>query len=367
MIDDIIVVEDLQKQYLPGTPKAVAGISFSVRRGEVFGLLGPNGAGKSSTIGILTTRAHPTGGRALIAGIDVERDPLAVKPHIAVVPQRNNLDSSLTAIENLTFHAAYFGIRHSRRLERATEILKDFGLSERATDKIDRFSDGMAQRLLIARALMHAPQILFLDEPTVGLDPQSRLYIWDVIRSLNQNGLTVFLTTHDMDEAAELCERVAILDHGKILALDRPSTVGQLVSAGTRIEVRVGVNGHSALSEDTRAKILLEVKDLCGVISAEWSTSRPKARAQASLPPWMLAMLANVRDEGKAIGPAQPFQTENAADRSLLQLYAKQASEVAIRTGQIILNAGLELLDLHLAPPSLEDVFIHLTGRGLRE
>ena len=366
-MNDIIVVEELEKKYAPGAPRAVDGISFLVRRGEMFGFLGPNGAGKSSTISILTTRARATGGRAMIAGIDVELDPLGVKPHIAVVPQRNNLDRSLTAFENLTFHAAYFGIGRLQRRERASQILREFGLSERADDKVERFSDGMAQRLLIARALMHAPQILFLDEPTTGLDPQSRLFIWDMIRSLHLNGLTVFLTTHDMDEAARLCERVAILDHGKILALDRPSQMSQLLPAGTRIELRVGANGHSALNENLRTRILMEVQGLSGVASAQWSTS-PKTNRRVDLPTWMLAMLANVENNGKPAGHSSIHSGTSVSDENwLLRLYATSASEAAIRAGQIVLNAGLELLDLHLVPPSLEDVFIHLTGRGLRE
>jgi ABC-2 type transport system ATP-binding protein len=367
MNDDIIVVEDLQKQYTREAPKALAGISFSVRRGEVFGFLGPNGAGKSSTIRILTTRAHATGGRATINGIDVERDPLGVKPHIAVVPQRNNLDRSLTAIENLTFHAAYFGICRCQRRERAFQILQEFGLGERARDKVEQFSEGMAQRLLIARALMHAPQVLFLDEPTTGLDPQSRLSIWEMIRTLNVNGLTVFLTTHDMDEAAKLCERVAILDHGKILALDCASRISQLLPAGTRIELRVGANGHSTLNDNMRTRILADVKNLSGVTSAEWIASSSRMAGLSKPAPWMLAMLANVKNNGKAIGLSRTVQNETSIDRWLLRLYAMQASEATIRTGQIILSSGLELLDLHVSPPTLEDVFIHLTGRGLRE
>ncbi|MCA1724972.1 MAG: ATP-binding cassette domain-containing protein, partial [Thermomicrobia bacterium] len=210
--DTIMVVEGLEKQY-PGRPvKAVDGISFTVRSGEIFGLLGPNGAGKTTTIGVLTTRVLPTGGRALVTGIDVVRDPVGVKPHIAVVPQMNNLDRSLTAIENLTFHAAYFGYGRQERHERAMSLLGQFGLADRAKEKVDRYSGGMAQRLLIARALMHAPDILFLDEPTTGLDPQARLFLWETIETLNRDGLTVLLTTHDMEEAEKLCHRVAIMD-----------------------------------------------------------------------------------------------------------------------------------------------------------
>src|SRR4029079_15538246 len=237
--ETIILVEGLEKQYPRSPVKAVNGISFTVEPGEVFGLLGPNGAGKTTTIGVLTTRVLPTGGRATIAGVDVVADPVGAKPHVAVVPQRNNLDRSLTAIENLTFHGAYFGVTRSERTRRAMELLKQFGLGERAKDKVDKYSGGMAQRLLIARALMHSPRVLFLDEPTTGLDPQARLFLWEMIQTLNRNGLTVLLTTHDMEEAETLCHRVAIMDHGKILALDTPANLSKLVPAGTRVELRV--------------------------------------------------------------------------------------------------------------------------------
>src|SRR5262245_13352594 len=288
--ETIITVEALEKQYLRSPVKAVNGISFTVERGEVFGLLGPNGAGKTTTIGVLTTRVLPTGGRATIAGVDVVADPVGVKPHIAVVPQRNNLDRSLTAIENLTFHAAYFGVGRGERTRRAMELLKQFGLGERARDKVDKYSGGMAQRLLIARALMHSPRVLFLDEPTTGLDPQARLFLWEMIQTLNQHGLTVFLTTHDMEEAETLCHRVAIMDHGKILALDTPPNLSKLVPAGTRVELRV--QRHASLNEEKKAALLGQVRALDGVTEAEWTTARAqKSSGAAGPPPWVLAMM----------------------------------------------------------------------------
>lgn len=167
----VIRVEHLVKRY-PGRPtNAVDDISFTVARGEIFGLLGPNGAGKTTTIGILTTRVLPTGGRAEIAGVDVARHPVEAKRRIAVVPQRNNLDRSLTARQNLVFHAAYFGMPPAERDRRADALLEQFGLADRAHERVERYSGGMAQRLMIARALMHQPDVLFLDEPTTGLDP----------------------------------------------------------------------------------------------------------------------------------------------------------------------------------------------------
>ncbi len=372
--ETIMAVEGLEKQY-PGRPvKAVDGISFTVRPGEVFGLLGPNGAGKTTTIGVLTTRVLPTGGRAFVAGVDVVRDPVGVKPHIAVVPQMNNLDRSLTAIENLTFHAAYFGYGRQERRERAMNLLGQFGLADRAKEKVDRYSGGMAQRLLIARALMHSPDILFLDEPTTGLDPQARLSLWETIETLNRNGLTVLLTTHDMEEAEKLCHRVAIMDHGKILALDTPQDLRRLVPAGTRVELRVR-DGKTPLSDQTKASILATVQALPGVTAAEWTTVRPQSEGVGGPPPWVAAMMkgggfGNGRGKSKGapgMPGGMPPMAAPGADEPMLRLYAERAGECAVRAAQVVLDAGLELADLHLAQPSLEDVFIHLTGKGLRD
>jgi ABC-2 type transport system ATP-binding protein len=355
-----ILVEGLEKQYARSPVKAVDGISFAVQRGEIFGLLGPNGAGKTTTIGILTTRVLPTGGRAVVTGIDVLGDPVGVKPNIAVVPQRNNLDRALTAIENLSFHAAYFGMGRRERHERATTLLKEFGLGERANEKVDKYSGGMAQRLLIARALMHAPQILFLDEPTTGLDPQARLFLWEMIETLNRNGLTILMTTHDMEEAEKLCHRIAIMDHGKILALDTPKNLSALVPAGTRVELRI--RADSSLSDDKKSFILAAVERLHGVTTAEWTVARSQSSAGGA-PAWMLAMM-----KGKAKAPAgTPVPPAQSNQEPMLRLYAERGGELAVKAAQIILDAGLELSDLHLAQPSLEDVFIHLTGKGLRD
>ena len=364
--ETIIEVEALEKQYPRSPVKAVNGISFAVGRGEVFGLLGPNGAGKTTTIGVLTTRVMPTGGRATIAAVDVVADPVGVKPYIAVVPQRNNLDRSLTAIENLTFHAAYFGIGRGERTRRAMELLKQFGLGERAKDKVDKYSGGMAQRLLIARALMHSPQVLFLDEPTTGLDPQARLFLWDMIQTLNRHGLTVFLTTHDMEEAEKLCHRVAIMDHGKILALDTPANLSKLVPAGTRVELRVHRSAH--LSEEKKAAILGDVRRLDSVTEAEWTTARAQSTGSAAgPPPWVLAMMAGGQAKPAAMPAGARPPMPPADEDPMLRLYAERGGDVAVKAAQIIVSAGLELADLHLAQPSLEDVFIHLTGKGLRD
>jgi ABC-2 type transport system ATP-binding protein len=252
---------------------------------------------------------------------------VGIKLHIAVVPQRSNLDRSLTAIENLTFHAAYFGMPRRERQARAEMFFEQFGLKGREHDKVDKYSGGMAQRLLIARALMHEPDILFLDEPTAALDPQARLFLWDTIETLNGQGLTMVLTTHDMDEAAKLCHRVAIMDRGKILALDTPRRLGSLVPNGTRIELRVRA---ADLEDERKTRLLESVRALRGVNSVEWTATRQQG--------------------------GEP----------LLRLYAERGGELAVQAAQILLEDRLELSDLHLAEPSLEDVFIHLTGRGLR-
>ncbi len=383
--DDIIMaVTNLEKQY-PGRPvKAVDGISFSVRRGEVFGLLGPNGAGKTTTIGVLTTRVLPTGGTATISGIDVVRDPVGVKPSIAVVPQRSNLDRSLNAIENLTFHAAYFGMPRRERETRAMALLTQFGLGERAKDKVDKYSGGMAQRLMIARALMHDPAVLFLDEPTTGLDPQARLFLWETIEQLNDNGLTVLLTTHDMEEAEKLCHRVAIMDHGKLLANDTPRNLQSLVPTGTRIELRVRETA-AKLDDGAKARILAIVQGFPGVTTAEWTTARERGGGNnaGGPPPWVAAMMAGGggrpggrpggKPGGKAGGPPPGMPPMPAvglpggSDEPMLRLYAEQPGALAVRAAQVVLDAGYDLADLHIAEPSLEDVFIHLTGKGLRD
>src|SRR5205085_6219383 len=213
-----------------GKPKAAAyevvaldGLNLEVQPGEIFGLLGPNGAGKSTTVGILTTRVRPTAGTAWIGGHDVWREQTAAKRKIGVVAQRPNLDFSLTAREILLFHGAYFGLNSHDRSQRAAALLDRFKLTDRADQLVRGFSGGMMQRMSIARAMMHDPQVLFLDEPSAGLDPQTRLLLWEIIREYNGKGRTILLTTHNMEEADALCQRLAIIDHGRIIASGTPS------------------------------------------------------------------------------------------------------------------------------------------------
>ena len=202
---------------------ALDGLSLDVFPGEIFGLLGPNGAGKSTTVGILTTRVRPTAGQAWIGDYDVWAEQVEVKRRIGVVQQRPNLDFGLTAREILLFHGAYFRMDSQTRSTRATELLERFKLTDRADQLVRGFSGGMMQRLSIARAMMHDPEVLFLDEPSAGLDPQTRLLLWEIIREYNQRGKTILLTTHNMEEADALCHRLAIIDHGRMIALGTPA------------------------------------------------------------------------------------------------------------------------------------------------
>lgn len=228
-LESAVHVEDLHKTYSSGRRQvhAVRGLNLDVRRGEFFGILGSNGAGKSTTIGVLTTLIRPTSGTVSVGGIDVVRDPVSVKRRIGVAAQHNNLDRELTAAQNLEFRGRYFGLRAAESRRRAARLLEVSGLGHRANAQINELSGGEAKRVAIARALMHTPEILILDEPTAAVDPQSRRALWDTVRAFQSAGLTVLLTTHHLEEAEVLCDRVAIIDKGQLLICD---TVANLVS-----------------------------------------------------------------------------------------------------------------------------------------
>jgi ABC-2 type transport system ATP-binding protein len=323
----VVNVRDLVKRYPKRDQNAVDGLTFSVSPGEVFGLLGPNGAGKSTTIGILTTRIAATSGSATVGGIDVLRDPVGARARLAVVPQQTNLDRSLTPRQNLHFHAAYHGFSREERAARAAELLDEFGLAEQADIKVDWYSGGMAQRLMIARALMHEPTVLFLDEPTTGLDPHARLFVWERVRQLSERGVTIVLTTHDMDEAAELSHRVGIVDHGRLLALDTPEAL-------TR-----GLSGRSVLD--------LTVTPGPGEVRDD-----------------VLATLSSIPEVERGETVSDPA---NGADGVRVRLYltADPATALGPVVGRLTARSAA-LTDVHIGEPSLEDVFIDLTGRGLR-
>src|SRR5437867_4767116 len=216
---------------------AVDALDLAIGDGEFFGLLGPNGAGKTTTIGILTTRVRPTAGEAVVAGANVVTAPANVRRRIGVVPQRPNPDRALTVIENLVFHASYFGVARAEAARRGQQLLERLGIAEKRDAKVDQLSSGQQQRLMIARALTHDPRVIFLDEPTVGLDPQARLGLWEILRELHAQGRTIVMTTHYMEEADQLCDRLAIIDQGKLLALDTPARLQAQAPGETIVDV----------------------------------------------------------------------------------------------------------------------------------
>ena len=232
----VIRTVDLTKIY-SGTVRAVDTLNLTVFQGEIFGLLGPNGAGKTTTASMLTTRTIPTHGQAFVGGVDVVAHPAIAKQLIGVVPQTNTLDRALTVWENLYFHGKFFGMGTRASREAADEMLVKFRLTERAKAPVMALSGGLAQRLMVARAILHNPAVLFLDEPTAGLDPQSRIALWEILGELHTGGQTVLLTTHNMEEADSLCDRIGIMDHGRILALDTPARLKETIGADTMVTV----------------------------------------------------------------------------------------------------------------------------------
>jgi len=313
--DVIIRTEGLTKVYPGMDVAAVDGLDLAISRGEIFGLLGPNGAGKTTTAGILTTRVIPTGGSAFVAGIDVVRHPALAKQLSGIVSQQNTLDRQLTVFENLYFHGRLFGMDKTTSKKRADELLGAFSLSRWSAASVYALSGGMAQRLMVARAVFHHPAVLFLDEPTAGLDPQSRLALWEMLQELNATGQTVMLTTHYMEEADQLCDRVAIMDHGRILALDSPANLKRSTGADTIVTLKVS---------DAREELVRLLEGLIGVVE--------------------------VRVVGTSIA-----------------VHTRDMDHVVPRIVNVADEAHVEILDLGVAEPSLETVFINLTGKELRE
>jgi len=253
-----------------GAVCAVNSLSLSVSKGEVFGLLGPNGAGKTTTIRMLTTLLRPSEGRASVAGLDITGDPLGVKRSIGVVPQMLNLDIDLTCAENLEYHGRLYQMEPGDRKARGEELLRFVGLWDKKETPVEHLSGGMRRRLLIARGLMHRPQVVFMDEPTVGLDPQARRMIWGLIESLKRQGVTLMLTTHYIEEADALCDRVAIMQAGSIIALDRPSILKQGVGKFS-IEC-LGRHDIARTFFPTREEALNAGRDLCEDVIVREST-----------------------------------------------------------------------------------------------
>ena len=312
----VIHTEDLTKVYPGADFAAVDQLNLDVQAGEIFGLLGPNGAGKTTTAGMLTTRVVPTSGRAFLGGIDVGAHPALAKQLSGIVSQQNTLDRQLTVWENLYFHGRLFGIGSKESRQIADELLGQFQMSKWAKASVYALSGGMAQRLMVARAIFHRPSVLFLDEPTAGLDPQSRLALWDLLGELHRAGQTILLTTHYMEEADQLCQRVAIMDHGRILALDTPAALKQSVGADTVVTVKT-TGDAGRLAE-------LLTKEAGGV------------------------RRTRMVDGG-------------------VELHMQGNDRLVPR---IVLSAergGFDLVDLSISEPSLETVFINLTGKELRD
>jgi ABC-2 type transport system ATP-binding protein len=312
----IIRTVDLTKVY-PGTDfKAVDSLNLSVGRGEILGLLGPNGAGKTTTAGMLTTRVIPTSGEAFVAGIDVVAHPALTKQVIGVVPQENTLDRALSVWENLFYHGRFFGMSSRDARAGADFLLDMFQLSKWGQASVYALSGGMAQRLMVARAIMHRPAILFLDEPTAGLDPQSRIALWEILSMLHDGGQTILLSTHYMEEADQLCNRLAIMDHGRILALDTPA--GLKASVGADTIVTVNASGDLA------------------------------------------SLAALLEREIESV--TQTHQVDGT-----VQLHVKGASSVLPQVVTAAERGGFLVNDLSVAEPTLETVFINLTGKELRD
>jgi ABC-2 type transport system ATP-binding protein len=313
--DETIQCEQLTKRY-PGNILAVDRLDLQVHHGEVFGLLGPNGAGKTTTVGMLTTMVIPTSGKAIVSGVDVVANPALAKQAIGVVAQTNNLDRALTVWENLYYHGRFFGMSAKESRDEADRLLVEFHLAERATAEVLAISGGMAKRLMVARALMHHPSILFLDEPTAGLDPQSRIALWEILDKLRNEGQTILMTTHYMEEADSVCDRLAIMDRGRILALGTPKSLKEAINADSIVTISA-------------------TGDL-----------------------YILARLLQDQVEGA---------TKSQLVDSTIQLHVRGTSGVLPRVVAAAERGGFKITDLSIAEPTLETVFINLTGKELRD
>ena len=310
---DAIRVDGLVKTFDGFT--AVDGVSFAVAEGELFGLLGPNGAGKTTTINMLSTLLRPTAGGATVAGFDVVRDRDAVRRSIGIVFQEPALDGRLTGLENLEFHTMMYGLGKAERRSRIDEVLALVELTDKASTLVDKYSGGMKRRLEIARGLTHRPKVLFLDEPTLGLDAQTRRHIWDYVHKLNREaGVTIILTTHYMEEADFLCARVAIMDHGAFAAIDAPDRLKDLLGGDV---VSLELEGDAVAFEDRLAGI-------------GWVKRSKRHDGTLSL-------------------------TMERGERRIPELV------------MLAQQSGAAVICVNLRKPSLEDVFLHFTGRTIRE
>lgn len=321
MVDEIIRVENLRKVYEPDIV-AVDGISFAVNRGEIFGFLGPNGAGKSTTIKILTTLLAKTSGSATIDGLDVDRDQRAVRRLIGYSSQDVGVDDDLTGRENLVLQCKFHHMDKRRAAEKVESLLETVKLVEAADRRLSTYSGGMRKRLDLASALVSDPKVLFLDEPTTGLDPQSRQDIWEYVRKLNQNGMTIFLTTQYMEEADRLANRLCIVDQGRIVAEGTP--------------------------KDLKAEIGADV------INLRFKSTDPGACAKATE---ALKGLKGIREVGTCPG--------DLTSEAGLTVLAQDGASLVPRIVRAVDTAGVPIENLSLSSPSLDEVFLKLTGKTL--
>ncbi|MDP9387920.1 MAG: ATP-binding cassette domain-containing protein [Actinomycetota bacterium] len=311
---DVIVTKALTKAYERGIT-VVDALDLTVRRGEIFALLGPNGAGKTTTVGMLTTRVRPTSGTAVVNGVDIVADPALAKASVGVVAQANTLDRGLSVWENLYFHARYFGLRHRAARAAADELLERFRLTGRAKARIGTLSGGMAKRLMLARAFLPRPAVVFLDEPTAGLDPQSRLALWEILGELHAEGETILMTTHYMEEAERLAQRVAIMDRGRLLALDTAERLRRSLGPGAVLILK---------AEGDLDRLADLVRPMKGVADA-------------------------VRVDGA------------------LRIGLEEVDSTVADVMTVVKQEGLSLHSLSVEEATLETVFISLTGKELRE
>jgi ABC-2 type transport system ATP-binding protein len=315
MPSSILEVQDLSKKY--GDFTAVKGISFDIKEGEIFSLLGPNGAGKTTTISMLSTLYIPTSGDATIAGQSVTKNPMAVKQVIGVVPQELALYEDLTARENLVFWGQMYGLSGKSLTNRVDEVLEQIGLTDKARNRVKTYSGGMKRRVNIGVGLLHKPRLLFMDEPTVGIDPQSRRSILETVKDLNRQGMTVLYTTHYMEEAEELSDRVGIIDHGELIAIGTQKELTQQVGETETLILHIGEN-------DDPEALATALKGLDDVLEAE-----PSDHAVSIITPDAEEILASV---------------------------VSKANE-----------RGIKIRSIDIREPNLEAVFLHLTGRALRD
>lgn len=312
--EDIIKIEHLTKVFKnKKTVTAVDDISLSVKKGEIFGLLGPNGAGKSTIIRILTTLLKPTSGKAYLKEYEVTKEPEKIRTIIGVCPQNGTLDIELTAYDNLEFYGKLLDVDDSILKDRIWELLQMADLKDRAYNEVRTFSGGMKRKLEIVRAFIHKPLILFLDEPTIGLDPESRREVWDQVLQLNTHNTTIILTTHYMDEAERLCNRIAFVDSGRLISLDTPENLKKALPSGDRIEI--GFN---------------EIK------------------------PELISSLQN-----------NPLISSVEIKGKILYIFSKSGNKVLPSLLTAFEHYSLEMLSITIRSPTLEDVFIYLTGNNL--